>query len=69
MARPKKRGLVGRPGVAIVAMVGIVWCLYGYSLAFTEGSHELVPLAEATIPACFSKAIMEQSRRRIDRPF
>jgi len=35
---------------AIVALVSIVWVLYGYSLAFTEGSHQLVPFAAGDHP-------------------
>jgi ammonium transporter, Amt family len=45
MARPKNAASMAAQVFAIVAMVGVVWCLYGYSLAFTEGSHALVPLA------------------------
>ncbi len=45
MARPKNAASLAAQVFAIVAMVGVVWCLYGYSLAFTEGSHALVPLA------------------------
>ncbi|MGH6850824.1 MAG: ammonium transporter, partial [Methylocella sp.] len=43
MARPKNAASLAAQVFAIVAMVGIVWCIYGYSLAFTEGSHALVP--------------------------
>jgi Amt family ammonium transporter len=43
MARPKNAASLAAQVFAIVAMVGVVWCLYGYSLAFTEGSHALVP--------------------------
>jgi Amt family ammonium transporter len=32
---------------AIVAVIAIVWVTYGYSLAFTEGNHALLPLAES----------------------
>jgi ammonium transporter, Amt family len=43
MARPKNAASLAAQVFAIVAMVGVVWCLYGYSLAFREGSHALVP--------------------------
>jgi Amt family ammonium transporter len=45
MVRTKNMASVLSQVFAIVAMVGVVWCLYGYSMAFTEGSHELVPFA------------------------
>ncbi|MGC2224811.1 MAG: ammonia channel protein, partial [Methylocella sp.] len=35
MARTKNAASLAAQVFAIVAMVGIVWCLYGYSLAFT----------------------------------
>src|SRR5580693_8367766 len=50
MARPKNAASLAAQVFAIVAMVGIVWCLYGYSLAFTEGSHALVPGAASDSP-------------------
>jgi ammonium transporter, Amt family len=50
MARPKNAASLAAQVFAIVAMVGVVWCLYGYSLAFTEGSHELVPGAGSDSP-------------------
>ncbi len=43
MARPKNAASLAAQVFAIVAMVGVIWCVYGYSLAFTEGSHALVP--------------------------
>src|SRR5208282_3796029 len=43
MVRTKNMASVLSQVFAIVALVGVVWCLYGYSMAFTEGSHELVP--------------------------
>ena len=50
MARPKNAASMAAQVFAIVAMVGVVWCLYGYSLAFTEGSHALVPGAASDNP-------------------
>jgi Amt family ammonium transporter len=50
MVRTKNMASMLSQVFAIVAMVGIVWCLYGYSLAFTEGSHELVPFAAGEHP-------------------
>ena len=50
MVRTKNMASMLSQVFAIVAMVGIVWCLYGYSLAFTEGSHELVPFAGGDHP-------------------
>jgi Amt family ammonium transporter len=50
MARPKNAASMAAQVFAIVAMVGVVWCLYGYSLAFTEGSHALVPFASGEHP-------------------
>ena len=50
MARPKNAASLAAQVFAIVAMVGVVWCLYGYSLAFTEGSHALVPGAGSDNP-------------------
>ncbi len=50
MARKKNMASLLSQVFAIVAMVAIVWCLYGYSLAFTEGSHELVPFAGGDHP-------------------
>src|SRR5437868_81579 len=50
MARPKNAASLAAQVFAIVAMVGIGWCLYGYSLAFTEGSHALVPFADSDKP-------------------
>src|SRR6516162_1875116 len=42
MVRTKNMASILSQVFAIVAMVAVVWCLYGYSLAFTEGSHALV---------------------------
>ena len=50
MARPKNAASMAAQVFAIVAMVGVIWCLYGYSLAFTEGSHTLVPFASGDHP-------------------
>ncbi|MCL2384342.1 MAG: ammonium transporter [Alphaproteobacteria bacterium] len=50
MVRTKNMASMLAQVFAIVSMVGIVWCLYGYSLAFTEGSHELVPFAGGDHP-------------------
>jgi ammonium transporter, Amt family len=50
MVRSKNMASMLSQVFAIVAMVGVVWCLYGYSLAFTEGSHELVPFAGGDHP-------------------
>lgn len=45
LVRTKNMASILSQVFAIVAMVGVVWVLYGYSLAFTEGSHDLVPFA------------------------
>ena len=50
MVRSKNMASILSQVFAIVAMVAIVWCLYGYSLAFTEGSHQLVPFAGGDHP-------------------
>ncbi|MGA9485855.1 MAG: hypothetical protein WBV25_02095, partial [Methylocella sp.] len=50
MARKKNMASILSQVFAIVAMVAVVWCLYGYSLAFTEGSHQLVPFAGGDHP-------------------
>ncbi len=50
MVRTKNMASVLSQVFAIVAMVAIIWCLYGYSLAFTEGSHALVPFADGEHP-------------------
>jgi ammonium transporter, Amt family len=50
MARTKNAASLAAQVFAIVAMVGVVWCLYGYSMAFTEGSHALVPFADSDNP-------------------
>ncbi|HUI20278.1 MAG TPA: ammonium transporter [Methylocella sp.] len=50
MVRTKNMASMLSQVFAIVAMVAIVWCLYGYSLAFTEGSHALVPFAGGDHP-------------------
>ncbi|MGH6868926.1 MAG: ammonium transporter, partial [Methylocella sp.] len=50
MARTKNAAAMAAQVFAIVAMVGVVWCLYGYSLAFTEGSRALVPGADSDKP-------------------
>jgi ammonium transporter, Amt family len=66
MVRSKNMASILSQVFAIVAMVAIVWCLYGYSLAFTEGSHQLVPFAGGDHPWRLSRRLsMEQSRRRI----
>jgi len=50
MVRSKNMASILSQVFAIVAMVAVVWCLYGYSLAFTEGSHQLVPFAGGDHP-------------------
>ena len=50
MVRTKNMASMLAQVFAIVSMVGVVWCLYGYSLAFTEGSHALVPFAGGNHP-------------------
>src|SRR5450631_1562596 len=50
LVRTKNMASVLSQVFAIVAMVGVIWCIYGYSLAFTEGSHELVPFAGCDHP-------------------
>jgi Amt family ammonium transporter len=34
---------------AIVAVVSLIWVIYGYSLTFTEGDHTLLPFADGSI--------------------
>jgi ammonium transporter, Amt family len=43
MVRTKNMASILAQVFAIVALVAIVWALYGYSLAFTEGSHTPLP--------------------------
>ncbi|HTV33274.1 MAG TPA: ammonium transporter [Methylocella sp.] len=50
MVRTKNMASMLAQVFAIVSMVGVVWCLYGYSLAFTEGSRALVPFAGGNHP-------------------
>jgi ammonia channel protein AmtB len=51
---------------AIVAMVGVVWCLYGYSMAFMEAATG-GSLAEATILAGFPR-LRNNPRRWVPKP-
>jgi ammonium transporter, Amt family len=50
MARKKDAAALAAQVFAIVALVAIVWVLYGYSLAFTEGSHKPLPFAQGDHP-------------------
>jgi ammonium transporter, Amt family len=50
MARKKNAAALAAQVFAIVALVAVVWVLYGYSLAFTEGSHMSLPFAEGDHP-------------------
>ncbi len=43
MARAKNAAALAAQVFAIVGLVSIVWVFYGYSLAFTEGSHKPLP--------------------------
>ena len=47
LVRTKNMASVLSQVFAIVALVSILWVFYGYSLAFSEGSHTLVPFAES----------------------
>ncbi len=44
LVRTKNMASVLSQVFAIVALVSIIWVIYGYSLAFTEGSHVAVPI-------------------------
>jgi Amt family ammonium transporter len=44
LVRTKNMASVLSQVFAIVALVSIIWVLYGYSLAFTEGSHLSIPI-------------------------
>ena len=58
MARPKNTASLAAQVFAIVAMVGIIWCIYGYSLAFTEGATNWSRAPAATVLGSdFCKAI------------
>jgi ammonium transporter, Amt family len=50
MARKKDAAALAAQVFAIVALVSIIWVLYGYSLAFREGSHTPLPFAEGDHP-------------------
>ncbi len=50
MARKKDAAALAAQVFAIVALVSIIWVFYGYSLAFTEGSHTPLPFAEGDHP-------------------
>lgn len=50
MVRTKNALSVLSQVFAIVALVSIIWVLYGYSLTFTEGDHGLLPFADGSIP-------------------
>jgi Amt family ammonium transporter len=58
LVRAKNMASVLSQVFMIVALVSIVWVLYGYSLAFTEGSHVALPYAEgADGPLAFLQGI------------
>jgi Amt family ammonium transporter len=70
MVRKKNMASILSQVFAIVALVSIVWVLYGYSLAFTEGSHQLVPFAAGDHPWLgFLQGYEELPRIRTCRPF
>jgi Amt family ammonium transporter len=50
MVRTKNMASILAQVFAIVALVAVVWALYGYSLAFTEGSHTPLPLSQSDKP-------------------
>lgn len=50
MVRTKNMASILAQVFAIVALVAVVWACYGYSLAFTEGSHTPLPFAEGEHP-------------------
>lgn len=50
MSRTKNMASLLAQVFAIVALVSVVWAVYGYSLAFTEGSHKPLPFAEGEHP-------------------
>lgn len=50
IARTKNAASLAAQIFAIVALVTIVWVCYGYSLAFTEGSHTPLPYSEGDHP-------------------
>ncbi|WP_051952719.1 ammonium transporter [Methylocapsa aurea] len=58
LVRAKNMASVLSQVFMIVALVSIVWVLYGYSLAFTEGSHVALPYTEgADGPLAFLQGI------------
>jgi Amt family ammonium transporter len=50
MVRTKNMASMLAQVFAIVALVAVVWALYGYSLAFTEGSHTPLPMSGGERP-------------------
>ena len=50
MARAKNAAALAAQVFAIVGLVSIVWVFYGYSLAFTEGSHTPLPFSAGDRP-------------------
>ena len=61
LVRTKNMASVLSQVFAIVALVSIIWVVYGYSLAFTEGSHAAVPLFGVDLNAFvggFSRAFL-----------
>ncbi len=50
MARAKNAAALAAQVFAIAGLVSIIWVLYGYSLAFTEGSHTPLPFVAGDHP-------------------
>jgi len=50
MARAKNAAALAAQIFAIVGLVSIIWVLYGYSLAFTEGIHTPLPFTTGEHP-------------------
>src|SRR5271157_2569567 len=51
LVRTKNMAAVLSQVFAIVALVSIIWVVYGYSLAFTEGSHAALPFLGTNLNA------------------
>ena len=61
LVRTKNMASVLTQVFAIVSMVGVIWALYGYSLAFSDGGS-MTPYIGG-----FAKAFMHGDRRQFDR--
>ncbi len=70
LVRTKNMASVLSQVFAIVALVSIIWVIYGYSLAFTEGSHAALPILGTNLNAFvggFQQALPQRDGPHLDR--